>query len=78
MTEETKSGKQGQESQSSTNGDRGGRRKRYNLGESNNAIEGWSVRIKGGSAESETEKDGMIMGKPEGSADTLMTSPWGT
>ena len=78
MMAETDRGRWGQESEVSSNGDRGERRERDGLGESNGVSEGWSGRSKGDSTETETEEYGMTAGEPEGSRDMLTASPWGT
>ena len=77
-TAETERGIWGQESQVSSDGDRGERRERDGLGESNDAGEGWSDGREGGLEDSEMEEDETTAGDPEWSGDTLTASPWGT
>ena len=74
-TAETESRRREQETQVSSDRDRGRRCERDGLGESNDAIKGWSGGSEGGSEESETEEDRITAGDPEGSGDTLKASP---
>ena len=68
----------GQESQVSSDGDRGEGCERNGLGERDDASEGWGGGSEGDSKDPETEEDGMTVGEPEGSGETVMALSWGT